>query len=108
MWATNHLGPVLLTKLLLDAVKNSEQGRIITIASKGLKAKPFLKVDLEDPEFRKKKFSLVDAYYQSKRAQVMYTYWDVGLNMIVYTLSLTFSLNLSYGVKPDKAACGLL
>ncbi len=75
VWATNHLGPALLTKLLLDAIKSSEQGRIITIASKGLKAKPFLKVDLEDPEFRKKKFSLVDAYYQSKRAQVMYTYW---------------------------------
>jgi len=32
----------------------------------------------------------------------------VGLNMIVYTLSLTFSLNLSYGVKPNKVACGLL
>jgi NAD(P)-dependent dehydrogenase (short-subunit alcohol dehydrogenase family) len=75
VWATNHLGPSLLTKLLLDAIKNSEQGRIITIASKGLKAKPFLKVDLEDPEFRKKKFSIIDAYYQSKRAQVMYTYW---------------------------------
>jgi len=28
--------------------------------------------------------------------------------MIVYTLSLSFSLNLSYGVKPNKAACGLL
>lgn len=75
VWATNHLGPSLLTKLLLDAIKNSEQGRIITIASKGLKAKPFLKVDLEYPEFRKKKFSIIDAYYQSKRAQVMYTYW---------------------------------
>jgi len=61
VWATNHLGPVLLTKLLLDVIENSEQGRIITISSKGLKAKPLLKVYLEDPEFRKKKFSLVDA-----------------------------------------------
>jgi NAD(P)-dependent dehydrogenase (short-subunit alcohol dehydrogenase family) len=75
VWATNHLGPVLLTNLLLDAIKSSTQGRIITIASKGLKAKPFLKIDLADPEFRKKKFSVADAYYQSKRAQVMYTYW---------------------------------
>ncbi len=75
VWATNHLGPVLLTNLLLEAIKKSTQGRIITIASQGLQAKPFLKIDLTDPEFRKKKFNLADAYYQSKRAQVMYTYW---------------------------------
>lgn len=75
VWATNHVGPVLLTDLLLDALKRSEQGRIITISSKGLIAYPFLKVDLNDPEFRKRKFSVQKAYYQSKQAQVMYTYW---------------------------------
>ena len=75
IWATNHLGPVLLTEQLLDPLKNSDQGRVITIASKGLIAKPGLKVDLNDPEFRMKKFSVANAYYQSKRAQVMYTYW---------------------------------
>ena len=74
IWATNHLGPVLLTDLLLDPLKNSDQGRVITIASKGLIVKR-LKVDLNDPEFRMKKFSVANAYYQSKRAQVMYTYW---------------------------------
>jgi len=77
IWATNHLGPVLLTELLWDALKQSERGRVITIASKGLMAKPFLKVDLDDPEFRKRPFSVEKAYYQSKRAQVMYTYWLV-------------------------------
>ncbi len=75
VWATNHIGPVLLTELLLDQLKNSGRGRIITIASKGLLAKPLLKIDLEDPEFKKKKYSIVNAYYQSKRAQIMYTYW---------------------------------
>lgn len=75
IWATNHVGPVLLTDLLLDALKRSEQGRIITISSKGLVTYPFLKVDLDDPEFRKRKFSVQKAYYQSKQAQVMYTYW---------------------------------
>jgi len=75
VWATNHLGPVLLTELLSDALANSSQGRVITIASKGLMAKPFLKVDLEDPEFKKKPFSIENAYYQSKLAQIMYTYW---------------------------------
>jgi NAD(P)-dependent dehydrogenase (short-subunit alcohol dehydrogenase family) len=75
IWATNHVGPVLLTDLLLDALKRSEQGRIITISSKGLVTYPFLKVDLDDPEFRERKFSVQKAYYQSKQAQVMYTYW---------------------------------
>ncbi len=77
IWATNHVGPVLLTELLWDALKQSKGGRVITIASKGLMAKPFLKVDLDDPEFRKRPFSVEKAYYQSKRAQVMYTYWLV-------------------------------
>ena len=75
VWATNHVGPVLLTELLLDALKRSEQGRIITISSKGLISYPFLKVNLTDPEFRAGKFSVQKAYYQSKQAQVMYTYW---------------------------------
>lgn len=75
VWATNHIGPVLLTDLLLAALKRSDQGRIITISSKGLVTYPFLKVNLGDPEFKERKFSVQKAYYQSKQAQVMYTYW---------------------------------
>lgn len=75
IWATNHIGPILMTELLLEALKKSEQGRVITISSKGLVVYPRLKVDLEDPEFRQRKFSVQKAYYQSKLAQVMYTYW---------------------------------
>jgi NAD(P)-dependent dehydrogenase (short-subunit alcohol dehydrogenase family) len=36
---------------------------------------PFLQIDFEDPEFKNRKFSVTRAYYQSKLAQVMYTYW---------------------------------
>ncbi|PCI23215.1 MAG: hypothetical protein COB67_12985 [SAR324 cluster bacterium] len=75
IWATNHLGPVLLTELLLSALKRSPQGRIITIASKGLVAMPFLQVNLQDPEFQARTFNVTKAYYQSKMAQLMYTYW---------------------------------
>jgi NAD(P)-dependent dehydrogenase (short-subunit alcohol dehydrogenase family) len=35
IWATNHLGPVLLTNLLLDALKRSDQRRVITVSSAG-------------------------------------------------------------------------
>ena len=31
VWATNHLGPVLLTDLLWNALKNSTQGRVIML-----------------------------------------------------------------------------
>lgn len=75
VWATNHVGPVLLTDCLWPALESSSQARVITIASKGLMAKPFLKVDLDDPEFKKRPFSVQQAYYQSKQAQIMYTYW---------------------------------
>lgn len=73
IWATNHIGPVLLTNGLLNVLKKSEQARILTVSSKGLLVYPKLKVDLEDPEFENRKFSVTKAYYQSKRAQVMYT-----------------------------------
>jgi NAD(P)-dependent dehydrogenase (short-subunit alcohol dehydrogenase family) len=74
-WATNHIGPILFTNSVIDLIKKSQQGRIITIASKGLVMHPFLTVDLKDPEFKHNKFSVPDAYYQSKLAQIMYTYW---------------------------------
>jgi NAD(P)-dependent dehydrogenase (short-subunit alcohol dehydrogenase family) len=78
VWATNHLGPVLLTDRLWNALKASPQGRVITIASKGLIAKPLLKVDLNDPQYKQRGFSTENAYYQSKLAQIMFTHWLVG------------------------------
>ncbi|MDP5276440.1 SDR family NAD(P)-dependent oxidoreductase [Chengkuizengella axinellae] len=75
VWATNHLGPVLLTQLLLEPLMLSPQGRVITISSKGLIVHPLIQVQLEDPQFRARKFNVSKAYYQSKIAQVMYTYW---------------------------------
>jgi NAD(P)-dependent dehydrogenase (short-subunit alcohol dehydrogenase family) len=75
VWATNHVGPVLLTGLLIKALMKSRQARIITVSSKGLLMHPFLKIRLDDPEFRRGGFSVQKAYYQSKLAQVMYTHW---------------------------------
>lgn len=74
VWSVNHLGPVLLTELLLGHLVRAG-GRVITISSQGLVAMPRLRVDLDDPEFADRPFSVTKAYYQSKRAQVMYTWW---------------------------------
>lgn len=74
IWATNHVGPVILTANLLPLLQKSEEGRVITVASKGLLMYPNLKVDLDDPEFIHRKFTVPKAYYQSKLAQIMFTY----------------------------------
>lgn len=128
IWTTNHLGPVFMTDLLLASLKASEQGRVITVSSKGLVVYPFLKVDLEDPEFRRRKFSVQKAYYQSKLAQVMYTYWlaqalsdtTVTVNSIRVTnvkidiesrypdasslSKFMYSIKSSFSISPEKMA----
>jgi NAD(P)-dependent dehydrogenase (short-subunit alcohol dehydrogenase family) len=75
VWATNHIGPVALTHTLDPELTASAQARVITVSSQGLVLHPFLRVDLADPEFRSRRFRVAAAYYQSKLAQVMYTFW---------------------------------
>ena len=75
VWATNHLGPVLLTQLLEPELSSSDQARIITVASQGLIMHPGLKINFDDPEFSQAGFKVDKAYYHSKLAQVMYTLW---------------------------------
>ncbi len=78
VWATNHLGPVLLTQQLDPELSASDQGRVITVASQGLVMHPRLTVRMDDPEFKTGGFKVDKAYYQSKLAQVMYTLWLAG------------------------------
>jgi NAD(P)-dependent dehydrogenase (short-subunit alcohol dehydrogenase family) len=73
VFATNHLGPFLLTHLLLDMLKASVPSRIITVASKGLISYPFLDIEF-DNLYGERKFSVQHAYYHSKQAQVMFTF----------------------------------
>lgn len=67
---TNFLGHFLLTELLLPILKKNKDGRIIHTSSvfheKGL-------INLEDFNFKKRKYSGWEAYYQSKLAQVLYS-----------------------------------
>ncbi len=73
IFATNHVGPVLLTHLLLDLLKSSAPSRVITVASKGLVTYPFLDIEFDNLN-GERKFNAQHAYYQSKLAQVMFTY----------------------------------
>ena len=73
IFATNHVGAVLLTHLLLGLMKQSTPSRILTVASKGLEAYPFLDIQFDNLN-GERKFSPQLAYYQAKLAQVMFTY----------------------------------
>ena len=68
-FATNHLGPFLLTQLLLDRM--TDDGRIVTVASrvhyKG-------KLDLARIADPKARYGAQAAYAQSKLANVMHTF----------------------------------
>lgn len=75
IWFTNHLAPVLLTDRLMDLLIASPQGRVINVSSKGLLVHPFMTVNLNDPMFGKRPYSVSKAYYQSKLAQLMHMRW---------------------------------
>ena len=67
-FAINHLGPFLLTNLLLDVLKQSAPSRIITLTSSGQSSINF------DDLMGEQKFSWMRAYTQSKLANVLFTY----------------------------------
>lgn len=73
IFATNHLGPFLLTHLLLDHLKASAPARVLTVASQGLMLYPRLSIEFDNLNGQRK-FSTQHAYYHSKLAQVMFTF----------------------------------
>ena len=73
IFATNHLGPFLLTNLLIEKLKASAPSRVINVASKGLVFYPFLNIEFDNLN-GEKRYSAMHAYYHSKLAQVMFTY----------------------------------
>lgn len=68
MIGINHLGHYLLTMLLLDRIKESEQGRIVVVASGAYKAG---RIRLDDPHFNKG-FNVARGYSQSKLANILF------------------------------------
>lgn len=73
IFATNHVGPFLLTHLLLERLKASAPSRVITVASKGLMVYPTLDIEFDNLN-GERRFSSQHAYYHSKLAQVMFSY----------------------------------
>jgi NAD(P)-dependent dehydrogenase (short-subunit alcohol dehydrogenase family) len=69
-FATNHLGPFLLTQLLLDRMDTP--GRIVTVASRAhLRART---LDLDAVTDARVRYSAIAAYAQSKLANILHTF----------------------------------
>ncbi|NND10614.1 MAG: SDR family oxidoreductase [Flavobacteriaceae bacterium] len=67
--ALNYLSPFLLTTLLIDSLKASEQGRIVNVASSSHYVG---KINFEDIQYTKN-YHAIPVYAQSKLALVLFT-----------------------------------
>jgi NAD(P)-dependent dehydrogenase (short-subunit alcohol dehydrogenase family) len=70
--ATNHLGPALLTLLLLDLLKASAPSRIVNVSSS--EAQSPARLDTNDLQFERRKYRSVAAYGQSKLLMNTFTF----------------------------------
>ena len=67
-FATNVLGPFLLTELLLPKLRKSPAGRVVMMSSGGMYSSGF---DLSDPQLENREYDGTKFYAQTKRAEVM-------------------------------------
>ena len=75
-WATNVLGPFLLTKLLLENLRRAGKARIVNVASDFAGG-----LELEDVQFERRGFTGTAAYRQSKQADRMLS-WALAERLV--------------------------
>jgi len=69
--AGNHLGPALLTFLLLDLLKSSAPSRIVNVSSE---AQRNARLDMDDLQFARRNYNGLAAYAQSKLLMNAFTF----------------------------------
>ena len=69
-WATNVVGPFLLTWKLIPSLRRAPAARVINVSSGGMYSQ---RLDLRDVGWRDKPFDGVVAYARTKRAEVVLT-----------------------------------
>jgi len=69
MFQVNHLGPFLLTNLLLDRLKASARSRVVTVASE---AHRFARLDFEDLQ-TERAYRGMKAYFRTKLCNIVFT-----------------------------------
>ena len=69
--AGNHLGPALLTLLLLDLLRSSAPSRIVNVSSE---AQRNARLDMDDLQFARRQYNGLAAYAQSKLLMNAFTF----------------------------------
>jgi NAD(P)-dependent dehydrogenase (short-subunit alcohol dehydrogenase family) len=69
--AANHLGPSLLTLLLLDRLESSAPSRIVNVSSEAQLSAPLV---MDDLQFAQRKYNALAAYAQSKLLMNAFTF----------------------------------
>jgi len=72
VFCVNHLGPFLLTYMLMDRMRESAPARIIQVNSEGHR---FGGLDLDDLDWKRRRYKGLKGYGASKIAQLM-TVWE--------------------------------
>jgi retinol dehydrogenase 13 len=68
-FAVNHLGPFLLTALLLDLIKASAPARIVNVGTRMNTA-----MDFDDLDWTRRRYRMMQAYGQSKLGNLHFTF----------------------------------
>jgi NAD(P)-dependent dehydrogenase (short-subunit alcohol dehydrogenase family) len=74
-FATNHLGPFLLTNLVIDLVKAGTGGRIINVAAEGYPSR----LDFDNLQ-GENRFGFLNAYFRSKLKNIIFAF-DLSLRL---------------------------
>ena len=69
-FAVNHLAPFLLTNLIFERIKASTPSRIITTSSVAHRG---AHINFDDLQFERRRYNGVEAYRQSKLANILFT-----------------------------------
>jgi NAD(P)-dependent dehydrogenase (short-subunit alcohol dehydrogenase family) len=70
VFAVNHLAPFLLTRLLEAPLHAAPAARVVNVASE---AHRFGSLDLDDPSYERRRWRPMQAYGQSKLANILFT-----------------------------------
>jgi NAD(P)-dependent dehydrogenase (short-subunit alcohol dehydrogenase family) len=74
-FATNHLGPFLLTNLVIDLVRAGTGGRVVNVAADGYPSK----LDFGNLQ-GEKRYGFLSAYFRSKLENIIFTF-DLALRL---------------------------